>query len=808
MLLLAIASSALSGCKDTFEVGERPLLEAEPSLTEFNLDGLQNGESETRTVVVRNKGNKDVTIDALQIEVGNDGIPSFALAAAPSLPVVLTPDETVDIAVAFTRYDGIERQARLVVISDAPDVSAQLAAVQGRPWLVTFPSVVVFAGVAEGSEDIQPLEIGNTGARDLAVTRVELTSDAAFSVGHGDTWTDGEPLIFDPPLVLGQDELMVKFAPTSDRAHQGNLRFWGDGGNALIGHDVPLQGNESGPCILVNPPRVNFGHKPPGGTYTITVDVQSCGNEPLVISDAFLATSAQAATSELSALGVQGSSPRFSLSFAGLTDTGLAPTAASPWVLPANASGSFAVTYVTPPGAAAQLGEVPTEFDIGSIVLETNAFRRFFSVEVAGATRPDPISCGWCDVEVAGIAGQGCSGTPYLAVPSSKGNGITVFEIDTLPPRVAMGSPFATCEDPSRMVVDSDGTMYVSCRKGGRVNKHLIDGTLEWSVQLPESDVVRGAILGPGGRLFVGCFSTGNVYELNTDTGAIIATLVNSVGIYGLAVDAEAVYATTFRQGLFRINISTPGQLSVDWMIDPAFGYGIATDDAGSLWVSTFDGLARYDTDTGTLLDVVSLNLSESQTAPSEDCNGVTTGLDGRVYVACGDNDRFYIYDPLLNEYWVRQLPPGASHARGLSVDASNNIYTINRFSNNITRFDAETGLALNFGEDLVDEPYAYSGDLTSLNTCLFGASSTTWESPVVELDGPTLWRSIRWDATVPTGTSVRVWAQLDGGEFEELTNGQVLNQTATTLQLRAWLSPGVGDAVPIIHRFAVAYDP
>lgn len=427
----------------------------------------------------------------------------------------------------------------------------------------------------------------------------------------------------------------------------------------------------------------------------------------------------------------------------------------------------------------------------------------------------DYDTCEHYVVDLEGTPDNACHEHSWLAIPSSNADEIAVFDVGQAdpsePPVLLEGSPFPTCDDPSRILVDRTGDVIVTCRGDGKVHKHASDGSLLWDVVLPGCAAVRGAVVGPEERLFAGCTSTRDVHELDPDTGEVLDTIQTGIAVYGLAVDATGVYVTDFGS---LMKLSPIGGLSVAWKVD-ASGYGIAADGEGTIWLAEGPGLTAYDAQDGSLIEAIAVPSPDG--SPLSYCNGVAVALDGRVALGCAETGNFIaVYTPatgdLEADLKIIESPAGTDHPRGVVFDRAGHLYAVNMDTSNVTRFallsDAPTTFdgSASLGSSALDAPYAYSGDMTGLGACLF-AGTTVWEPDPIAFDAPTHWLTIEWKADEPPGTSVEVFYRLDGGPWIQLLSGMPINAWAQTLEVRAVLSSTTEDAAPTLEQLAVFYE-
>ena len=397
--------------------------------------------------------------------------------------------------------------------------------------------------------------------------------------------------------------------------------------------------------------------------------------------------------------------------------------------------------------------------------------------------------------------GQACDLAPYLVVPSSGASKLAVYDLTTLLPLPT--SPFATCANPSRILMDGNTDVYATCRNDGKVAKHTRDGVPLWSTQLTACSASRGIVLTGNGRLFAGCSDMpGNVFELNPATGAILGSVQTDMQVYGLAADSTGVYVSGYFSamvGKFGVN-GTENMLML-WSESYSSPYGIAADQIGGVWV-TGPSLRLIDGVTGVLID----------TAPTAAADGFMTGVqvgvDGRVYAAHYSTKKVSRYDPGPDATTVLNTHPTASDVHGLTLDGQNNVYTINQVSNDLTKI-TPANVATAFGGGILTFPYGYSGDMTGLTSQCMSGSNSTWLSAPVDSGNPaTQWLTISWTATTPPGSGVAVYVRLDGGAWTQVTNGQALGLVGQVLEVKALLSSTIAGNEPTLVDLTVVYQP
>jgi hypothetical protein len=161
----------------------------------------------------------------------------------------------------------------------------------------------------------------------------------------------------------------VRFVPKEDKPATATLVLFSNDPARAGGTEVKISGNESVPCIIVNPAAVNFGGKPVGETAVNPVEIEACGEAPLEIYAVRIA---------------EGSSPDFAVDASTLDHE---PSAESPVVVPMGAKVVLNVEF-TPDSENPLVGGVPL-LDEGVLVIGNNSFAEETEVPLSGAGYPD-----------------------------------------------------------------------------------------------------------------------------------------------------------------------------------------------------------------------------------------------------------------------------------------------------------------------------------------------------------------------------------------------------------------------------------
>lgn len=400
-----------------------------------------------------------------------------------------------------------------------------------------------------------------------------------------------------------------------------------------------------------------------------------------------------------------------------------------------------------------------------------------------------------------------CELEPYLVVPSSGASQLAVYNTDTLTPLPT--TPFDTCSNPSRIMMDANTDVYASCRGDGRINKHTRDGVLLWSTQLSECSGARGIALSGDGRLFAGCsHPTGVVVEMDPLTGAELQSIAIGHQVYGVAIDSDGLYVSGFYQAkVSKVFIDGP-TMAMAWTVTAGV-YGITADNQGRVWIGGSNSLRALSSADGSVVVNVPNQVTVGGTTSQKAILGLMVGLDGNIYSATYSN-LFTKYDPLADTMTGYALHPGALGNRGITLDADHDVYSINLLSNDLTH-TTPGGVSTAFGDDagttFLVSPYGYSGDMTGLMSTCIGGITDTWFSDTIDSGDPTTtWLTISWNATAPPGTNVQVFYSVDGGPFVLATNPENINVTGQTFQVKAILSTTDPANLPTLNNVTVTY--
>lgn len=401
--LIALSLSALA-CSDDggFKVGALGALELRPGSLEYFVDSVEPGAAKVLYVEVANTGTGAVALDHLAVtaaDAPSEGLPAAVTAAfEAALPLTVEAGTSAMLAVTYTRVDDLARELTLTLgVGGAQSKSALLPihVRRGEARLAITPSTARFEAGSDATT--MQLTVLNVGTRTLWLGRLELRGDDSFAATFADAHVSAAARTVElvPPVELAAGTsrpLTVDFTERSQTPVEGELVFYGDAPNTLGGYALPLLGNDTEPCIVARPPRVDFGEKSPGTINDLPVEIENCGQNPAAVDSITLSTASDAADPATSDLGVDAAtSARFSLVF----DDG-APDAASPWTLAPGEVRTFGLRYFGADDVAP--GQVAP--DAGFVILRSDAVVPLRVIPLAAATRGE-LEPTLCNLDVA-----------------------------------------------------------------------------------------------------------------------------------------------------------------------------------------------------------------------------------------------------------------------------------------------------------------------------------------------------------------------------------------------------------------------
>jgi hypothetical protein len=348
-----------------------------------------------------NTGLRDLRISSITVESDPPGAFELVTDAATPEPLSAGPytiapqnsptgDLSLRAQILFRRpAAGVTASGTIRVRSnsvsppniDRSDVTFALVVADGSARIQVLPGRIDFETVPAGQTGQRTLSILNQGSEPLEIRSFLLSGHPNYSVNIGaQTWevspesastgiTLDEVLVIEPGSAF---PMGVRFTAENADPAEGRIVLFSNDPSAAAGTQVELRANVGGPCITVNPRKVDFGGKLVGKTARVTVDVTSCGDRPLQITEIVL---------------LPDSSPEFTLDVSelrgGSGSGGALGPSDPPVVLQPNQTGRFVVEYFPEDISPIADTQLPIR-DTGIIRVKSNAFVSEFDIDVLG----------------------------------------------------------------------------------------------------------------------------------------------------------------------------------------------------------------------------------------------------------------------------------------------------------------------------------------------------------------------------------------------------------------------------------------
>jgi hypothetical protein len=396
LALFVLATLYSCGGGDAFSTSETPYIETSPTEIQFQRAGVSAGGVDQRALYIENTGTGPLTVSSVELEYTpaadeDPANPAFYLVDKPANNVVIEPYGDATVVVGYRRYDGATRSPASLKIyhndgGGRPNpLVVQVKEITGSAVLIAVPDELVFQNIQKGTTKDQKVSLINTGATALTISQIHLIGDDTFYLlldpeDKTAEISSGTPHIFPEPVSIapgGTHQFEVRFRPVDENPRSGKVLISSNDPSLAGGLQVPIRGNQEGPCVKVEPPALNFGAKLLAKATLLPIRIHSCGKDALEIRAVRLADEGDLEYGlDQTSFAVNGS-------------TGNWPTNQVPRVIPVNMSGEFEVMYepteVSQTDAQGQL--IP---DVTKVYIETNTYEGTIEVDVEGYGTLDP----------------------------------------------------------------------------------------------------------------------------------------------------------------------------------------------------------------------------------------------------------------------------------------------------------------------------------------------------------------------------------------------------------------------------------
>jgi hypothetical protein len=330
------------------------------------------------------------------------------------------------------------------------------------------------------------------------------------------------------------------------------------------------------------------------------------------------------------------------------------------------------------------------------------------------------------------------------------------------------------------------------------------DERIAWWVRVgPANGLGRSLCIDPTGDLWVGMYNSRQYWKISGSTGATLAGPI-STGThtpYGCVVDSSGMlWSASLSNSLGQLNTVTGTYIATHF--HTGSDYGIAQGNGkvyqsnGSFAYTQFDPATNtFSTPASVFYDTTGIAVDSAGMMLAGQFGGVVRKFNATVAAP----------HPLV---WTGPAGPGTSGAHGTIVDSAGDVWRINLYSHNITKYNGTTGALINTFP-IGNSPYTYS-DATGLSFQNNTSPSGNWRVTQDGGDNGHPWGIVRWNTeaqgSVPAGSSIAVEARtadtqgaLGAAAFTPVSNNAVFNQNGRYIEVRATLTANSSGQSPIL---------
>ncbi|GAA4633021.1 hypothetical protein GCM10023196_068900 [Actinoallomurus vinaceus] len=196
--------------------------------------------------------------------------------AAPTLPLPVAKDATVDLPVTFAPTGPGAAGGVLWATTDAGTVGVALGGLGTRPGLNATPAAATFNDQPVGSTATVNVQVTNTGTADETISSVTGTTGPFTATGLPAADTVVKP--------GGSFVVAVTYAPTAPGSDASSVTVASTAGTLT----VPVTGTAvtGAGRLVITPGSVDFGSLPTGSSRTLSFDITNAGNLPVTVPKA------------------------------------------------------------------------------------------------------------------------------------------------------------------------------------------------------------------------------------------------------------------------------------------------------------------------------------------------------------------------------------------------------------------------------------------------------------------------------------------------------------------------------------------
>ncbi|TNF36900.1 MAG: choice-of-anchor D domain-containing protein [Deltaproteobacteria bacterium] len=299
---LGLVLLAACGGDGGFTQGDAPSLEVNDGTNPVSQNGTVTVAANVPTrISVSNTGTGALEIKQIVLSSSVDG--AFTLSSLPmptaDEPIYVYPDDYAhEFTLIYTPVAGSIRPTATVTLVTNKTIEGtetfkfEVSPEVATPRLLVQPQVVDFDTVSEGASSTKAVALLNTGAVDLVISGFYLSGSPGYTVDFAgqsyvvtaETASTGITLATPVTIASGASQhLDITYTASGPEPAEGELTLLSNDPNSPT--VIQMYANVAGPCIQVSPTRVDFGGKLVGQQSTINLQIQSCGDRALTISN-------------------------------------------------------------------------------------------------------------------------------------------------------------------------------------------------------------------------------------------------------------------------------------------------------------------------------------------------------------------------------------------------------------------------------------------------------------------------------------------------------------------------------------------
>jgi hypothetical protein len=342
------------------------------------------------------------------------------------------------------------------------------------------------------------------------------------------------------------------------------------------------------------------------------------------------------------------------------------------------------------------------------------------------------------------------------------------------------------------------------------------DERIVWVRRVPDGTYNNGATrvdgigralcIGTDGNLWVGLYNSREYYKVSATDGHTIAGPVTTAHPnYGCLIDQNGVLwgANWGDSALTRIanTASDSGPYTVTNLDAPRAVYGLALrrdrDVTHVIMGGSCESYWEFDDASKVFSHPAAVNYCTY---------AVGTDNSGNILIS-KQNGGVAKFDVNGNVLWDKSSQVGGSDSRGVIADSNNDIWQVHRGTNNMAKYRGSDGNFLGV-LGIGAEPYTYS-DASGTAALSITTKTGNWDMVKDSATPDTRWGTIRWNATVPSGASIKVEARAanttpQSGSFLTVASGVPFRLSGRYLEVRATLNANPQNQSPVLADLTI----